>query len=109
MPKKPFEPLCIGIGGYAVAIDPETGEERWRTMLRGAGLVTIICQRGRVYAGNNGELFCLDAASGEIVWNNPLKRLGTGLVTFSGGADGVAESAAAAAAVAAAAAAEAAT
>jgi outer membrane protein assembly factor BamB len=98
--------LYIGIGGHVVAIDPSSGEEIWRTNLKGRTMfVTLMERDGRIYGGANGELFCLDRDSGEIVWHNKLKGLGLGLVSFSGTDQTAAASAAAAAATAAAAAA----
>jgi len=76
--------IIIGIGGHAVAIDPQSGNEVWRTKLKGRMYVTVCHLGDRVYAGANGELFCLDAGSGAILWRNPLKGLGLGLVAFSG-------------------------
>jgi outer membrane protein assembly factor BamB len=78
--------LYIGIGGHVVAIDPSSGEEIWRTNLKGRTMfVTLMERDGRIYGGANGELF--------------------GLVSFSGTDQTAAASAAAAAATAAAAAA----
>ena len=75
--------VLIGVGGHAVAIDPASGAEIWRTKLKGSGFVTVWQADGRVYAGANGELFCLDESSGSILWRNPLKGLGLGVVAFS--------------------------
>ena len=71
----------MGIGGHAVAISQVTGMELWRTKLKSSSFVTIR-QSGRlVFAGAGGELFCLDASSGQILWNNNLTRLG--LLSFN--------------------------
>jgi len=75
--------LIIGIGGNAVAIDPSSGAEVWRTPLKGRDFVTVSSAGLQVFAGAGGELFCLDAATGQILWQNKLKGLGTGLVTFT--------------------------
>ena len=81
--------LFIGIGGYAVAIDPATGSELWRTKLKATPFVTIQAAGSLVFAGAGGELFCLDAASGAILWRNKLKGLGTGLIAFTSGSGAV--------------------
>lgn len=94
------ERLYIGVGGHVVAIDATTGDEIWRTKLKGAMFVTVH-QRGKeIYAGANGELFCLNADSGEIVWHNKLKGLGLSVVSFTGGSDTAAMAAIVAAAAA---------
>ncbi len=74
--------LIIGVGGHAVAIDPATGTERWRTKLKGADVVTVWQAGSRVYAGSGGELFCLDSATGQVLWQNKLKGLGLGIIIF---------------------------
>jgi outer membrane protein assembly factor BamB len=76
--------LIIGVGGHAVAIDPTTGDELWRTKLKGSSFVTVRRGPGRVFAGTRGELFCLDEATGAILWRNRLGGLGYGLVAFMG-------------------------
>jgi outer membrane protein assembly factor BamB len=82
--------LIIGIGGHAVAIDPSTGSEIWRTKLKGSDFVTVSPAEQQVFAGAGGELFCLEAATGRILWHNKLKGLGTGLVTFTASGDAAA-------------------
>jgi outer membrane protein assembly factor BamB len=89
--------LIIGVGGHAVAIDPSTGGEIWRTKLKGSGFVTVARAAGRVFAGARGELFCLDESTGGVLWRNRLAGLGYGLVAFSGASDVAAEAAAVAA------------
>ncbi len=84
------ELLVIGIGGHAVAVDPATGAEVWRTALKGRDFVTVSPAGRRVFAGAGGELFCLDAATGQVLWHNRLKGLGMGLVTFTGSEDAAA-------------------
>ena len=37
-----------------------------------------------IYATTKGEVFCLDPGTGQIRWHNPLKGMGTGLVSIAG-------------------------
>ncbi len=90
---KPSDWLFIGVGGHAVALDPVTGTEIWRTKLKRSSFVTVSLFRGRIFAGAAGELFCLDPASGELLWHNRLKGLGLGVVAFQS-SDVVSEAAA---------------
>lgn len=77
--------LYVGINDTVLALNPETGEEIWRTKLgRMAGFVTVALMNGRVYAATSGEVYCLDAATGEIIWHDELKGLGRGFVNFAG-------------------------
>ena len=85
------ELLYIGSNGHVAAIDPETGGEEWRTVLSSGGLfatttaadVTVIQHGNRVFAGCYGHLFCLDAATGKVIWQNGLKGMGYNDVTLS--------------------------
>ena len=36
-----------------------------------------------IYASTHGEVFCLDAATGQTRWRNPLRGLGWGLVSLA--------------------------
>ena len=87
MAKAKADLLVIGVGGHAVAVDPETGTEFWRTRLKTTTFVTVCRAGARVFAGAGGELFCLDAGSGAILWRNKLRGLGLGLVAFPGGSE----------------------
>ena len=75
--------IILGIRSHAVAVDPTSGREVWRTKLKGAQFVMIYQRRDRVFAGAAGEVFCLDASSGTILWHNGLKGLGFGIVCFA--------------------------
>ncbi len=100
MARTKLQPLYIGVGGHAVAIDARTGEEIWRTKLKSsASFLTITLMDGQLLAGASGELFCLDPKSGEVLWHNKLKGLGLGVVAFTG-SDATAQYAASAAAAA---------
>jgi outer membrane protein assembly factor BamB len=87
--------LYIGCNAHIAAIRIETGEEAWRTRLQGALLATsgqdttVLEHDGRVYAGVNGHLYCLDAATGAILWHNELPGMGHNDVTLSIGGQSV--------------------
>jgi outer membrane protein assembly factor BamB len=76
--------IILGTNGNVAAIDPTTGELLWATPLETGGLfsstrsedVSVILRDGKVFAGCSGHLFCLDAASGHILWHNDLKGFG---------------------------------
>ena len=77
--------LYIGIRGNVLAIDRVTGEEVWRTALKGSDFVNVVEQNGELFASARGELFRLDPTTGKILWHNPLSGLGWGFVTIAGG------------------------
>ncbi|HYW42100.1 MAG TPA: PQQ-binding-like beta-propeller repeat protein [Bryobacteraceae bacterium] len=72
----------IGIAGTVVALDRSTGSELWRSKL-GGDFVNVTLQDGDLYAAAKGELFCLDPATGNVRWQNPLKGLGRSLITIA--------------------------
>ena len=75
--------LFVGVNGYVAALSKGDGTELWRTKLREDGLVlgghrfvTVMAEGERVYAHTYGRLFCLDALTGEQLWENELSGLG---------------------------------
>ncbi len=76
-----MQPLILGIKGTVLALDRATGQELWRTPLRGMSFVNVILEGEQVLATTRGEIYCLDKA-GTVLWHNPLKGLGQGLVTI---------------------------
>ena len=77
--------LYVGIRGSVVAVAKDTGEVAWLHRLRkGSGFVPIVREGPHLYAVSGGEVTCLDARTGEPVWHNPLKGLGTGYATLAG-------------------------
>ncbi len=76
--------IFIGIGGYAVALDRATAG-RIRAEAERSGLEVGGSVDGRdVFASTLGRLYCLDATTGTIKWENELKGLGLGLVGIAG-------------------------
>ncbi len=79
-----MNPLIIGSNGSVAAIDPASGHVLWQVKLdTGAGFfsstrnedTSVLVKDGRVYAGGCGHLFCLDAATGQTLWHNPLSGM----------------------------------
>jgi outer membrane protein assembly factor BamB len=75
--------VYVGIKGTVVALDRSSGTEIWRTSLKGSDFVNVVLGEGDLLAATKGELFCLDAATGEIRWHNRLSGLGLGLITVA--------------------------
>ena len=68
--------IFIGIKGTVLALDRATGEELWRTPLKGGDIVNLVLDGGNLLASARGEVDCLDPNTSDIRWNNPLRRLG---------------------------------
>ena len=77
-----MQPLFIGIKGTVLALDRTTGQEIWRTLLKGGDFVNLTLAGEQVLATTRGEIYCL-SKTGTILWNNALKGLGHGLVTVA--------------------------
>src|SRR6476660_8088331 len=75
--------IVIGIRGTVLGLDSETGVEVWRTSLKGLNFVNVVLDGNRVLATARGELFCLNRKSGQLLWHNPLKGLGQGLIAIA--------------------------
>ena len=74
----------LGARNTVLALDLATGEEVWRVKLKSGSFTHVVRVGERVLAANQGEVWCLDARTGNELWHNPLKGLGLGLVSLAG-------------------------
>ncbi len=82
--------VFLGVKGTVIALSRSNGSEVWRARLPGSDFVNLALEDDRVYATTRGQVYCLSATSGEILWNNPLKGMGLGLVTIAAAGQGTA-------------------
>ena len=80
--------VYIGVKSSVVALDRKTGGEVWRTQLpakyRSSSMfVNVFRDEEGLFASCAGEIFALDPRTGELLWGNELKKLGTGLVAIA--------------------------
>jgi outer membrane protein assembly factor BamB len=73
--------IFVGLNGYAVALDRDTGEIVWSNNQMHSGYVTLLLDGDRLIASTNGYLYCLDPFTGEILWHNPMRGYGAGAPT----------------------------
>src|SRR5437764_9288708 len=73
--------VFVGLNGYAVALDRNTGEIVWSNNEMKSGYVSLLLDGDRLIVSTNGYIYCLDPLTGQILWNNPLKGYGTGAPT----------------------------
>jgi outer membrane protein assembly factor BamB len=73
--------IFVGLNGYALALDRDTGEIIWSNNEMKSGYVTLLLDGDRLIASTNGYIFCLDPLTGVIRWHNPLKGYGMGAPT----------------------------
>ncbi len=43
----------------------------------------VVLDGDKILAATKGEIFCLDAATGRVLWHNELRGLGFGLLTLA--------------------------
>ena len=75
--------VFLGISGTAIALDETTGTRIWETRLKGGDFVNLTLTDRRLYAPTKGEIFCLDPGTGKILWQNPLRGMGRGIVCIA--------------------------
>ena len=67
--------IFVGLNGYALALDRDTGEIVWSNGEMKSGYVTFLLDFDRLIVSTNGYIYCLDPLTGKIQWHNPLKGL----------------------------------
>src|SRR5436305_1487986 len=73
--------VFVGLNGYALALNRETGEIVWSNNKLKSGYVSLLLDGDRLIVSTNGYIFCLDPLTGQILWNNPLRGYGAGTPT----------------------------
>ncbi|MBX9680459.1 MAG: PQQ-binding-like beta-propeller repeat protein [Gemmataceae bacterium] len=73
--------VFIGLNGYCVALDRDSGEIVWSNNEMKSGYVTLLLDGDRLIVSTNGYIYCLDPLTGQIVWNNPMRGYGAGTPT----------------------------
>ena len=75
--------IYIGMKGAVMALERNTGKERWRTHLKSSHFVVVVLDGDLLIAHTKGELFGVDAKTGEILWKNGLEGMGYGYATVA--------------------------
>jgi outer membrane protein assembly factor BamB len=86
MPRNPPSLVYVGIKGQIVAFNRSTGQEAWRSRLKrslSASFVHLDRDTQYLYAMTNGEIWCLEPATGSVIWHDPLKGMGTDLASIA--------------------------
>ena len=73
--------VFVGLNGYALALDRETGEIVWYNSEMNSGYVTLLLDGDRLIVSTNGYIYCLNPLTGQTLWNNPLRGYGMGAPT----------------------------
>src|SRR5687767_4827408 len=70
--------IFVGLNGYAVALDCDTGEIVWSNTQMKSGYVTLLLDGDRLIVSTNGYIYALDPLTGDILWHNPMRGYGGG-------------------------------
>ena len=73
--------IYVGLNGYALALDRDTGEIVWSNNEVRSGYVSLLIDGDRLIVATNGYIYCLDPLTGRIRWHNPLTGYGLGAPT----------------------------
>ena len=68
--------VFVGMNGYVVALDRDSGEIIWSNNNLKSGHVTMILDGDRLIVSTNGYIFCLDPLTGATLWNNEMRGYG---------------------------------
>jgi hypothetical protein len=81
-PARTIEQLIyVGLNGYALGLDRDTGEIAWSNNEMRSGYVSLLLDGDRLIVSTNGYLYCLDPLTGRMLWHNPLTGYGMGAPT----------------------------
>ena len=77
--------LFVGGHGFVTALDKMSGDEIWRTSLKGSGygFVNLLLEKDHIFAASGGKMYCISADHGEVLWMNPMPKLGYGIYSFA--------------------------
>ena len=73
--------VFVGLNGYAVALDRDTGKIVWSNNQMHRGYVTLLLDGDRLIVSTNGYIYCLDPLTGQILWHNRMSGYGLGAPT----------------------------
>lgn len=74
--------IFVGLNGYVVALDRDSGEMVWSNNELNSGYVSLLLDGDQLIASTNGYLYCLAPLTGEILWRNPLTGYGEGVASL---------------------------
>jgi len=77
--------ILLGVKSRMLALSKRDGRRIWSTELPGGlgdSFVTLLSDGASVFAHTNGQLHCLDFASGRIIWTNELPGCGYGVASL---------------------------
>jgi len=77
--------LLLGLKHSVTAFSKTDGRRLWKTELAGGmnnNFVTLLSDGKFAFAHSGGSLYCLDLASGKILWSDGLSGYGYGMASL---------------------------
>jgi len=77
--------LFVGLNSRVAALDRQTGEIvwKWKSPKGRSSHVAVLLDGDRLMVSVQGYTYCLDTASGEQIWTNPLEGFGLGVPSLA--------------------------
>ena len=77
--------VFLGFNSRVVALDRQSGELvwQWKSPKGRSSHVAVLLDGDRLVVSVQGYTYCLDTASGEQIWSNPLEGLGLGVPSLA--------------------------
>ena len=77
--------VFAGLNGRVMALNRDTGQIVWEwcSPKPRKGFITVMLDGDRLIVGISGYLYCLEAATGRLKWQNPLTGYGIALFSFA--------------------------
>ncbi|KAJ3177055.1 hypothetical protein HK101_010327 [Irineochytrium annulatum] len=83
--------LFVGVNGFLHALDKRTGQEAWQHTLTGRPYLPVLiqpdCRNNTLLVACGENLRCIDAATGELQYENRLQGIGIGYAHIALGRD----------------------
>ena len=75
--------VFVGFNSRVAALDRQTGDIVWQWKAsNGSGFVSLLLDGDRLFAAVKGYTYCLDPATGQQLWLNPMKGFGLGVTSL---------------------------
>ncbi|MCX7421248.1 MAG: PQQ-binding-like beta-propeller repeat protein [Planctomycetia bacterium] len=87
--------LFVGFNGVVVALEKQSGERVWTWECpkpSSRQMVAILVEEDCVFASSGGYTYCLEGLTGQQLWYNPLKGLGSGVPCLATAVSGLSPS-----------------
>jgi outer membrane protein assembly factor BamB len=77
--------IFAGLNGRVMALNRDNGQIvwEWHSPKPRKGFIAVMLDGDRLIVGISGYLYCLEATTGRLIWQNPLTGYGIALFSFA--------------------------